>query len=157
MHSYRKYKTWSEVSFRTPNISSLLSFTWPYNINNAHDIFLSVDDLKATWHVNAVNSAACHRLACVGSCQVFWWTGTFHPMVCTPLTSVHYITSTAFRFVWYLQIELIKGIAEIYSPHKIHTGMVYANLYVRRLLPRQVCKWKILRARTTILWRLPVN
>ena len=24
------------------------SFIWPYNINNAHDIFLCVDDLKAT-------------------------------------------------------------------------------------------------------------
>jgi hypothetical protein len=56
MHSYRKYKTWSEVSFWMPNISSIehlllwseSSFTWPYNINNAHDIFLNVDDLKAT-------------------------------------------------------------------------------------------------------------
>ena len=47
---------------------------------------IGCDVRKGHKNVNAVNSAACHRLAWVGSCQVFWWYGTLHPMVSTHLS-----------------------------------------------------------------------
>ena len=105
MHSYRKYKTWSEVSFRTPNISSLLSFTWPYNINNAHDIFLCVDDLKAT-RVIAVTT--------------YKWTlfVSSHKHLFTFVVTDEYIYSCTWSFCW-----------------KIHHILLWQVLILRWCLP----------------------